>query len=83
MAAPSVFGEIPGYPIGSVFSSREEVRLASLHRHRQYGIFGDPLEGADAIALNLGYRDDKDFGDQLLYTGQGGQDPKTKKQIAD
>jgi hypothetical protein len=30
-----------------------------------------------------GYIDDEDFGDELIYTGHGGNDPATKQQIAD
>lgn len=77
------FGEIPEYPEGSSFSTREELRLAGLHSKPMDGIsciFGNP---ADAIVLSGGYVDDKDEGDYILYTGQGGQDPKTKKQIRD
>lgn len=81
MATPSVFGEIPGYPSGSTFKSRDEVRLAGLHRHRQAGISGDYLEGADAIIVSGGYVDDQDHGDRLVYTGQGGQ--KGKRQVRD
>jgi putative restriction endonuclease len=77
------FGEIPGFPEGSIFESRDEIRKAGLHSKPMDGIsciFGNP---ADAIVLSGGYIDDKDEGDYILYTGQGGQDPKTKKQIKD
>ncbi len=77
------FGEIPGFPEGSMFDSRDEVRKAGLHSKPVDGIsciFGSP---ADAIVLSGGYIDDKDEGDYILYTGQGGQDPGTKKQIRD
>ena len=76
-----LYGEIAGYPEGSTFESREDVRLAKLHSKKMDGIsciVGNP---ADAIVLSGGYIDDKDEGDYILYTGQGGQDPKTKKQI--
>ena len=77
------FGQIPGFPEGSTFESRDEVRMAGLHSKPVDGIsciFGNP---ADAIVLSGGYIDDKDEGDYILYTGQGGQDPKTKKQVRD
>ena len=77
------FGEVLGFPEGSTFLSREELRQAGLHSKPVDGIsciFGNP---ADAIVLSGGYIDDKDEGDYILYTGQGGQDPKTKKQIRD
>jgi len=77
------FGEVPGFPEGSTFLSREELRQAGLHSKPVDGIsciFGNP---ADAIVLSGGYIDDKDEGNYILYTGQGGQDPKTKKQVRD
>jgi|SaaInlStandDraft_6_1057023.scaffolds.fasta_scaffold71870_2 putative restriction endonuclease len=54
------FGEVDGYPEGSLFESRDEVRIAGLHRHSRNGIAGLPDEGADAIVLNQGYEDDVD-----------------------
>ncbi|GAA2579984.1 HNH endonuclease [Dactylosporangium fulvum] len=30
-----------------------------------------------------GYVDDEDFGNEIVYTGQGGNDPSTKRRIAD
>lgn len=77
------YGEINGFPEGSTFELREDLRKAGLHSKPMDGIsciFGNP---ADAIVLSGGYIDDKDEGDYILYTGQGGQDPKTKKQIRD
>jgi putative restriction endonuclease len=81
-AAPSVFGEIPGYPPGAPFDDRAAVRLAGLHRHEMAGISGNPEDGADAIVVSGGYKDDLDFGDRLLYTGQGGRDD-TGHQVED
>lgn len=81
MAAPSVFGEIPGYPVGTHFESREAVRLAGLHRHAQGGISGNYEDGADAIVVSGGYVDDRDYGDRIVYTGQGGQ--SNGRQVAD
>jgi len=33
--------------------------------------------------LSGGYEDDQDFGDVIVYTGHGGQDPISRKQVAD
>ncbi|OUC96338.1 YDG/SRA domain-containing protein [Streptosporangium minutum] len=79
------FGEIPGCPEGwkPPSGKRSEVRLAGLHAHDIAGISGTAHEGADAIVLNGGYPDDRDYGPVIVYTGHGGQDPKTKKQVAD
>lgn len=83
MADPSVFGEIAGYPVKRSFADRVAVQKAGLHRHRQAGISGNVNEGADAIVVSGGYRDDRDYGDEILYTGQGGRDPDTGKQVED
>ncbi|MER6946721.1 YDG/SRA domain-containing protein [Nonomuraea sp. NPDC000554] len=76
------FGEIEGNPEGTPYQTRDELRIAGLHAHNQAGISGTPREGADAIVLNGGYPDDRDEGDVIIYTGQGGQDHR-KQQIAD
>ncbi len=83
IASPVVFGEIPGYPEGSAFADRDELHRAGLHRRTQHGISGLANEGADAIALNGGYKDDRDFGDLIVYTGEGSRDPSTGRQIPD
>ncbi|MSW82748.1 MAG: hypothetical protein F2840_16605 [Actinobacteria bacterium] len=70
---PSIFGHIPDYPVGSLFDDRMAVKSAGLHRHEVDEISGRPSDGADAIVLNGGYREDFDEGDYVLYTGQGGR----------
>ena len=78
----SHFGEVEGFPEGSTFRSREELRVAGLHRHEVAGISGGPKDGADAIVLNEGYEDDEDHGAFIIYTGQGGQD-SSGRQVKD
>lgn len=46
------------------------------------GIHGTKVDGADSIVISGGYLDDEDYGDVIIYTGAGGNDPATKKQIA-
>ncbi len=70
----SVFGEIPGVPVGSAFASRLEVKAAGLHRHQENGISGNSSDlGADAIVVAQMYKDDVDDGDVIVYTGEGGR----------
>lgn len=47
------------------------------------GIAGSQVDGADSIVVSGGYEDDEDDGETIIYTGHGGNDPATKKQIAD
>lgn len=74
VSIPSVFGQIRDEPIGRKYPDRAAVRAAGLHRHEQAGISGNYADGADAIVVSGGYKDDRDHGDWILYTGQGGRD---------
>jgi putative restriction endonuclease len=47
------------------------------------GICGNGSEGAESIVVSGGYEDDEDYGDEIIYTGAGGNDPNSKRQIAD
>ena len=75
------FGEIPGIFEGQEFESRIELSLALVHRPRQAGISGSQTEGADSIVLSGGYEDDEDHGDLIIYTGHGGRDLSSGKQV--
>ena len=77
------FGHIPGYVEGSHFESRAELSETGMHRPTVAGISGSEREGADSIVLSGGYEDDQDFGDVIVYTGHGGRDQETGKQVAD
>lgn len=77
-----MFGHIPGYPPGSTFESRRELAEAGVHRPLQAGICGRANEGAESIVLSGGYVDDEDRGDVIVYTGAGGRDPATGRQVA-
>jgi putative restriction endonuclease len=57
--------------------------ITSFHRNWGSGIDGNGKEGAAAIVLSGGYEDDFDSGDEIIYTGAGGNDPNTGKQIED
>ena len=78
-----IFGEIEGIEEGNWFEGRKEMMPTSFHRNWAAGIDGNGSEGTAAIVLSGGYEDDKDFGDEIIYTGAGSNDPKTGKQIAD
>lgn len=66
-----------------VFPDRKSLIKAGLHRSTMHGIDGNGNEGVAAIVLSGGYEDDVDFGDEIIYTGHGGNDPNTKLQVAD
>lgn len=83
MATERIYGDIPGYPVGSTFASRADLVAAHVHSALQAGISGG-RDGADSIVVSGGYVDDLDLGHEIIYTGQGGQDRRKRgKQIAD
>ncbi|MDQ3913133.1 MAG: HNH endonuclease [Actinomycetota bacterium] len=77
-----VFGYIPGYPEGSRFESRAQLSEAGVHKPTMAGISGSEREGADSIVLSGGYEDDEDLGDEIVYTGHGGRDAESGRQVA-
>src|SRR3954470_11167540 len=76
-------GEIVGVAPGTTFASRRELYDAGVHRQLQAGIVGSATTGAESIVLSGGYVDDEDHGSEIIYTGHGGRDPLTARQIAD
>jgi putative restriction endonuclease len=76
------YGEIAGFPRGTTFVSRRQLAESGVHRPPQGGKCGG-RDGAESIVVSGGYPDDEDFGSELIYTGQGGQDANTHAQIAD
>jgi predicted restriction endonuclease len=77
------FGHVPGASVGQVFRRRTDASSYGVHRPTQAGISGTGREGADSIVISGGYADDQDLGDVIIYTGHGGRDPNTGKQVAD
>jgi len=74
------FGPINGVGEGTSFATRREASDAEVHRPLRSGISGAAGEGADSIVVSGGYEDDEDYGDVIVYTGHGGNDPETKPQ---
>lgn len=77
------FGELPGISEGQEFDNRIELSVSNVHRPLQAGISGSQNEGADSIVLSGGYVDDVDNGDEIIYTGHGGRDLASGKQVVD
>lgn len=77
------FGPVPGVPVGATFPHRLALSAAGVHRPTQAGIGGRADEGAESVVLSGGYRDDEDGGDVVVYTGRGGRDRESGRQVAD
>ncbi len=78
-----IFGDISNINEGDEFVNRQMLRDVGLHLPLMDGIDGNPIEGASSIVLNGGYVDDYDLGDEIVYTGHGGNDSNTRRQISD
>ncbi|WP_285163956.1 YDG/SRA domain-containing protein [Shewanella goraebulensis] len=76
-----IFGEVEGIAEGDWFPGRREMMPSSFHRNWGAGIDGNGNEGVAAVVLSGGYEDDEDHDDYIIYTGAGGNDPNTGKQI--
>ena len=77
------FGNIEGLEVGTILQSREEMGARGYHNPRQKGIWGASKTGSCSIVLSEGYEDDIDEIDYIKYTGQGGRNSNSKKQIAE
>jgi putative restriction endonuclease len=82
-SVPRQFGHIANVAVGAAFRNRRELQLKKVHPPGQAGISGGQKDGADSIVVAGAYRDDKDHGTYIIYTGAGGRDPSTGKQIED
>lgn len=76
-------GEVMGIAAGTHFDDRRQLYDAGVHRALQAGIVGRAAFGAESIVLSGGYVDDADHGSTVIYTGDGGRDPNTGRQVAD
>ncbi|XP_028077393.1 histone-lysine N-methyltransferase family member SUVH2-like [Camellia sinensis] len=81
-----IVGPIPGVYIGDLFFFRMELCVIGLHGQAQAGIDYLPASQssnhepiATSIIVSGGYEDDEDGGEEIIYTGQGGQDKNSKQ----
>lgn len=80
--AQPIFGHMPAYPVGSCFASRAELVRTGVHGARIAGIAGSGRVGARSVVLNGGYEDTEDYGTVIIYTGHGGRDADTGRQVS-
>ncbi|SNR42245.1 YDG/SRA domain-containing protein [Hymenobacter mucosus] len=76
-----IFGHISYYRPGDLFANRLELSRAGLHRPTRAGVSGSEAEGADSIILADQYEDDDFREEEIIYSGSGGRDPRTGKQV--
>lgn len=75
------FGHISYYRPGDVLENRLALSRTGLHRPTRAGVSGSEAEGADSIILANQYEDDDFREDDIIYSGSGGRDPRTGKQV--
>ena len=78
MSGKGRFGHIPAVMIGDKFDSYATMHAIGLHNRVQGGISGVAKQGAESIVISGGYEDDQDFGNEIIYTGQGGRNESGK-----
>ncbi|KAL1743209.1 PUA-like domain-containing protein [Schizophyllum fasciatum] len=83
LVASDSFGNVKGYEVGHKFADRRTCCAAGVHRHTQAGIVGTREKGCPSIVVSGQYEDDKDHGDVIYYTGAGGRDEQTGRQVED
>ncbi|MFJ3965401.1 YDG/SRA domain-containing protein [Streptomyces sp. NPDC090036] len=86
MTTPSssvAFGTPDGVTEGDWFAGHAALHAKGLHRFSGRGISGTEKTGADSIVLSGGYVDDRDEGDVIIYTGEGGRDRDSGQMVAD
>ena len=79
LADGTILGDVPGVLPGTFFRDRQELHAKRLHRGLMRGI----APHGSSIVLSGGYVDDEDMGVVIIYTGEGGRDANTGRQIAD
>lgn len=77
------YGPVPGVRPGQPYLRRVDAARAKVHRPLQAGICGTKELGCESIAIVGGYEDDVDNVDVIIYTGEGGRDRDTGRQIRD
>jgi putative restriction endonuclease len=75
----TILGDVPGISPGTHFQGRRELYDKKLHRALQNGI----APHGSSIVLSGGYVDDEDLGNVIIYTGEGGRESESERQIAD
>lgn len=67
-----IFGNINDQQVGNIYPDRRSCHDHNIHRGLRQGIGA----GGASIVLSGGYEDDKDLGDEIIYTGEGGESPE-------
>ncbi|MFD6421337.1 YDG/SRA domain-containing protein [Streptomyces sp. NPDC060198] len=75
------FGVVAGVLQGQKFDSRQALAQAGVHRQLMAGIAGRQSLGAESVIVSDTGNDD--YGDVIVYTGEGGLNPETGRLARD
>ncbi|MBO2011367.1 YDG/SRA domain-containing protein [Hymenobacter negativus] len=78
-----VFGHVGTYRPGDTFRNRIDLALSGVHRPRRAGVCGTQYLGAESVVLAGQYEDDEFGEEEIHYSGNGGRDPKSGRQVTD
>ncbi|EFJ46290.1 histone H3 methyltransferase [Volvox carteri f. nagariensis] len=87
--AVPIFGHVPGVKPGAKFKDRGQLFVTGVHATLMKGIHApstkhpDFAKGAYSVVMSGGYVDDEDMGESFWYTGEGGIDASSKRQVRD
>lgn len=77
-----IFGHIPGIAPGTTYKDRDDCADSLVHRPRRRGISGSQHDGAWSICLAGGYKENRDQGYTIIYSGEGRGKSSDKKQLS-
>ncbi|KAG5881112.1 hypothetical protein JTB14_024357 [Gonioctena quinquepunctata] len=77
------YGPVPGIEVGTCWKFRLQVSEDGVHRPHVAGIHGRENDGAYSLVFSGGYEDDRDEGEEFLYTGSGGRDLSGNKRCSE
>ncbi|MEU3616046.1 YDG/SRA domain-containing protein [Streptomyces sp. NPDC006872] len=76
-------GAVAGVRPGQTFATRRALAEAGVHRHLIAGIAGRQDRGAESVVVSDASAGDDDYGDVIIYTGEGTLDLETGRQARD
>jgi hypothetical protein len=76
-------GDVPGCYFGQTWEKRIHMIACGMHQQAMAGIDGREDCGCHSVVMSAGYEDDEDRGEEIIYTGCGGQNATTKAQEKD
>ncbi|KAK6362847.1 hypothetical protein TWF730_000300 [Orbilia blumenaviensis] len=78
----ALFGAVEGIQVGKAWSARKEIVDARMHCRPQGSVHGTKKRGVYSIIIAGGYREDRNHGTTIHFTGVGGTTNGGNKRVA-